>query len=229
MDTRNVNRRTFIAVSTTTVASLVVGCSEKGAVKRSPILDAAAHTTAAKHGKVRNQTCARTPRDIQGPYWRTGIPIRTNFAIYNHPGERLKLSGIVRDGMCRPIPNAVIEMWHAHPTIIPAEALAPKDSVDYDLESPAFRYYGQFATDHTGAYTMSTMKPGWYLNGPAFRPSHIHVKIYVEGAERLTTQLYFAGDPFIDADPWASRAPERTIALKAVGNRHLSGQVDFTV
>jgi len=120
-------------------------------------------------------------------------------------------------------------MWHASPTVALADALSPADSVDYDLGSSTFRYYGQFATGQRGEYSMSTKKPGWYLNGDAFRPSHIHVKIYVEGVERLTTQLYFEDDPFIAEDPWASVAPERVLVLKSTPKGHLSSRFDFTV
>ena len=76
---------------------------------------------------------------------------------------------------------------------------------------------------------MSTVKSGWYLNGSAFRPSHIHVKVYVEGVEKLTTQLYFAEDPYLADDPWASAAPERAIPLKETGKNRLSGYFDITL
>ena len=222
------DRRHFIKVSTTTVAALVVGCSEKGTIKRwTPTSQAPAPPPSVPQESFTH--CGLTSRDITGPYWRKGIPVRSRFDVYDHPGQKLNLSGVVRDRSCRPIPDAVVEMWHANPTVVSANALSPGDSVDYDMATPAFRYYGQFATDQRGAYAMSTMKPGWYLNGTAFRPSHIHVKVYVEGIERLTTQLYFAGDPFIAADPWASRAPERTVQLKSIGKDHLAGRFDFTV
>ena len=120
-------------------------------------------------------------------------------------------------------------MWHAHPSSIAAADLSSDDSVDYDTGSPDFRYYGQFATDARGRYEMSTKKPGWYLNGATFRPSHIHVKIYVAGTERLTTQLYFEGDPFIADDPWASVAPERAISLQSRGDNEVVGRFDFVV
>ena len=63
----------------------------------------------------------------------------------------------------------------------------------------------------------------------AFRPSHIHAKVYVDGVERLTTQLYFVGDPFIAADPWASGAPLRWIATSEGAPGELTGEFDFTL
>ena len=67
------------------------------------------------------------------------------------------------------------------------------------------------------------------MNGAKFRPSHIHVKVYVDGVERLTSQLYFAGDPYIPDDPWASVAPERAVALTESGVGEVSGVVDIII
>ena len=185
MNEESFDRRRFIKVSTTTVASLLVGCPEKSTVKRATS-DVADTSSASQRDGRRDPTsegelrpaatqgggqegqlsdCAVTSRDITGPYWRKGIPVRNQFDVYGHSGQALTLSGVVRDKSCRPIPDAVIEMWHANPTSIQAHALSARDSVDYDMASPAFRYYGQFATDQRGEYSMSTKKPGWYLNG----------------------------------------------------------------
>ncbi|MEE2751879.1 MAG: hypothetical protein VX519_10645 [Myxococcota bacterium] len=235
------NRRTFIKIGSTTVASFLIGCPEMGRAKRlstggstdqraqSVAPENAASSTEQNAISTATTECAPTSDDITGPYWRKGIPVRSEFDLYGHSGQKLTLSGSVRTEHCEPIANAVIEMWHATPTVAPANALSRADSVDYDMSSPKFRYYGQFATDAQGTYAMSTMKPGWYLNGAAFRPSHIHVRIYVDGVERLTTQLYFEGDPFIGADPWASAAPERAIALQSAEDGSLTGSFDFTV
>ena len=237
------DRRSFIKVSSTTVAAFLVGCPEEVRIKSLPATplrkdsgpqsaENAAQRT-MKDGGSRvfsaKEKCAVTSRDITGPYWRPGIPVRSQFDLYGHKGEKLALKGVVRSTECEPIANAVIEMWHANPTEVAVSALSRTDTVDYDMGSPKFRYYGQFATDGKGAYAMTTMKPGWYLNGAAFRPSHIHVKIYVNRVERLTTQLYFQGDPFIERDPWASAAPERAIKLSSTEPHGLSGRFDFTV
>jgi len=41
--------------------------------------------------------------------------------------------------------------------------------------------------------------PGHYLDGAAFRPAHIHLKVAALGGD-LTTQLYFEGDPYNESD-----------------------------
>ena len=222
------NRRHFLLNGSAGVASLLLGCSEKSAYKGPP--GEALSKQGADAGDPDQQTsCIATSPDITGPYWREGIPIRNNFDLYGHRGQRLVLRGRVQDGACRPIADAVIEMWHAHPSAIPAESLTPADTVGYDTASEGFRYYGQFSTDSEGTYTLTTLKPGWYLNGASFRPSHIHVKVYVGGVERLTTQLYFQNDPFIPSDPWAAAAPERAVELLTSDPGLLSGRFDFRV
>ena len=130
-------------------------------------------------------------------------------------------------GVGTPLAGAIVEIWHAYPSLVSAEDLANDDSVDYDHTSDEMEYRGQMATDDKGEYSFHTLKPGWYLNGSAFRPSHIHVKIWVKGVEQLTTQLYFEGDPFIDADPWAKQALEVSLSEDASGA--LSGNYDFSV
>ena len=238
MSRKPINRRAFIKVSSAGVASLLIGCRENSRFKDLPpdTLNKSnePHSSgrSSEENPVQNTQaaqCAATSDDITGPYWRDGIPVRNEFDLYGHPGQKLRLSGTVRDERCEPIANAVIEMWHAAPTEVSASALSPADSVGYDTKSPRFRYYGQFATDAQGAYAVTTLKPGWYLNGADFRPSHIHVRIYINGTERLTTQLYFKDDPFIERDPWASAAPKRALALSPAENNSLAGTFDFTV
>ena len=67
---------------------------------------------------------------------------------------------------------------------------------------------------------LETVIPGHYENGPgAWRPAHIHVTISAPGHASVTTQLYFAGDPYLapnDGCPDAcdSGDPDRIIALE---------------
>jgi protocatechuate 3,4-dioxygenase beta subunit len=57
-------------------------------------------------------------------------------------------------------------------------------------------------TDSIGVYAFQTILPGRYLNGGTYRPRHIHFRVSHPGFTLLTTQLYFAGDPFLDSDPF---------------------------
>lgn len=130
--------------------------------------------------------CDSTPRDQEGPFWIDGVPVRSELDLYGEEGPQLTLSGTVRDSAtCEPI-AAVVEIWHADPNGV------------YDNASPEMRYRGQTATAAYGAYRFHTKVPGRY----APRPLHIHMKVWVGGIERLTTQIYFPGDPDNDGvDP----------------------------
>ncbi len=145
------------------------------------------------------QVCELSPEDIEGPFYRPGIPVGGDLDVHGDPGVVLRIEGRVLGEGCAPIENAVVELWHATPVAPGGE---PGDeNATYDA-SAEYRYYGQVATDAQGRYAFATLRPGWYLNGPQYRPAHLHVKVWVRGVERLTTQLYFEGDPFNDGDAW---------------------------
>ena len=143
--------------------------------------------------------CEPTPQDIEGPFYRPGIPIGSNLDVHGDAGLPLLLEGRVLDTQCQPIAGAIVEIWHATPLAPDGE---PGDvNATYDV-SEEYRYYGQVATRADGGYAFQTLRPGWYLNGPEYRPAHVHLKVWVDDAERLTTQLYFVGDPFNKGDAW---------------------------
>lgn len=130
------------------------------------------------------QCAVRTEPDIEGPFYRPGAPLGARF----DEGPSLVVQGAVRDTRCRPMQDAVMEIWQADA------------NGEYDLEG--YRFRGTLRTDALGAYRIETVRPGHYRNGSTFRPSHIHVKVHANGRPPLTTQLYFPGDPYNDADPW---------------------------
>ena len=112
-------------------------------------------------------------------------------------GPRIFIHGRLLDENARPIPHALVECWqansggryrHRNDTY-----LAPID--------PNFGGCGRTLTDTDGRYRFRTVMPGPYPwpNGPnTWRPAHIHFSIFGHAfAQRLITQCYFEGDPFI--------------------------------
>ena len=196
------DRRRFVKATGLGMAGLAVGCASDAVQDPKPVDVGAPPADAGQArldtGRAPSDTglsgCTSTGADIEGPYYRPGVPVRSNLNLYAEEGDALVLQGTVTDRDCRPISQAVVEIWHANP------------AGEYDLRSADKRYYGQVATDAAGVYSFSTLMPGRYLNGDTYRPAHIHMKVFVGGAERLTTQLYFdgapynAGDPFFEAD-----------------------------
>ena len=87
------------------------------------------------------------------------------------------LTGLVLSPACKPVANALVDLWHAD------------ESGEYDNQG--FRYRGHQRTDAQGGYRLETILPGEYPG----RARHIHVKVQAPGQRRiLTTQLYFPGD-----------------------------------
>ena len=76
--------------------------------------------------------------------------------------------------------------------------MAPWDNDD-PANPPAkgvFKNRIRLVTDETGAYEYETVHPGAYQIGRrTWRPPHIHYLVQHPGYKRLTTQLYFRGDP----------------------------------
>lgn len=156
-------------------------------------------TTGSGETSTGGAACEPTPSDIEGPFYRPGIPIGGDLDVHGDPGKPLRLEGQVFDETCQPVASAVVEIWHATPVTPRGE---PGDvDATYD-NSAEYRYYGQVATDERGSFSFSTLRPGWYLNGGEYRPAHVHLKVWIGEIERLTTQLYFVDDPFNDNDPW---------------------------
>lgn len=154
---------------------------------------------------LRSQTeeCDPTSTDFfgEGPFYTAGAPTRQVLAGPEEAGQRLFLTGIVYANDCvTPVRDAVLDIWHADDT----GCYSRFDN----CENPSgddYKLRGIIRTGATGAFALETVKPGFYLNGTQFRPSHIHLKARHPQIAELTTQLYFEGDPYIDIDPAASR------------------------
>lgn len=129
-----------------------------------------------------------TAANIEGPFYKKGAPHRAVLASDADKGERLVITGVVRSSTCEPLAGAEMEIWHADA------------SGAYDNDG--FHLRGTLATDAKGRWELHSIVPGRYLNGDRYRPAHIHVKLHAKDHKPLTTQLYFAGDPYNDGDPF---------------------------
>ena len=156
-------------------------------------------------GGLRAQTdeCEPTARDFygEGPFYSGGAPTRHVLALPEEKGQRIFLDGTVYANDClTPLSDVILDIWHAD------------DSGCYsrfenceNLKEDEYKLRGIIRTGETGAFSLETIKPGYYLNGAQYRPSHIHLKARHPEVSELVTQLYFEGDPYIDIDPAASR------------------------
>ena len=123
------------------------------------------------------QTCGIiTPRQTEGPFFKTDTPRRISL-IEGKATQRLVLEGQVLSPQCKPVPNALLDFWHAD------------EQGAYD--NKGFRYRGHQYTDAQGRYRLETIVPAEYPG----RTRHIHVKAQAQGRRVLTTQIYFPDDP----------------------------------
>jgi len=172
------------------------------------------------------EDCAPTTLDYygQGPFYTANAPLLVDnkLATDSEAGMRLILSGVVRTLDCSMIiPDTLIDIWQAN------------DAGAYD--NTGFNLRGRTYSNAQGFYVFETILPGKYLNGNAYRPSHIHFKITPPGFPTLITQLYFENDTDIPADAAASitsgtfDATHRIIPVTMNGQGVYEGTWDIVV
>ena len=140
---------------------------------------------------------------MEGPFYKSGAPVRASLVEPGAKAEKLVLSGVVRSADCKPLAGVKLDFWHADP------------GGAYDNQG--FRYRGVAVTGADGRYRLETDLPPPYSG----RPRHIHVKLQRAGGKILTTQLYFPGE---------ARGADRELVVKLErGNKELQAIFDFVL
>jgi protocatechuate 3,4-dioxygenase beta subunit len=124
-----------------------------------------------------------TAAQTEGPFFKPKSPLRSDFRQAGLSGELVMLTGFVLARDCRPVANALVDLWHADGT------------GDYD--NRGFRCRGHQFTDAQGRYGFVTVLPARYTG----RTRHFHVKVQAANGPVLTTQLYFPDEPGNARDP----------------------------
>ncbi|VBA50907.1 Protocatechuate 3,4-dioxygenase beta chain [Mycobacterium attenuatum] len=116
-------------------------------------------------------------------------------------GERCIVAGRVLDGAGRPVAGQLVEIWQANAA---GRYRHQGDQHPAPLD-PNFTGVGRCLTGPDGSYRFVTIKPGpypWRNHHNAWRPAHIHFSVFGTAfTQRLITQMYFPGDPFLALDP----------------------------
>jgi protocatechuate 3,4-dioxygenase, alpha subunit len=155
-----------------------------------------------------------TPSQTVGPYLHLGLTdqhSRSRIAGDGVKGERIWLTFRVLDGESAPVPDAMIELWQA-------DAEGNYALQDNRADDAAFRGFGRLATAEDGSCTFETIRPGRIPGtGEMFQAPHINVSIFGRGIlKRLSTRVYFTGEPANAVDPVLSLVPEnRRLTLLA--------------
>jgi len=124
-----------------------------------------------------------TPAMTEGPFYTPHSPRRDSLLEPGMTGTRIVLTGRVVTRDCRPVPGALIDIWHAD------------DAGHYDNEG--YRLRGHLFADADGRYRLATIVPGLYPG----RTRHYHVKVQPPSGRILTTQLFFPDEPRNRRDP----------------------------
>jgi protocatechuate 3,4-dioxygenase beta subunit len=155
-----------------------------------PAINPDGGTDAGFDGGADAGICESTHADALGPFWEANAPQRMMIAGLDEPGERLWIEGVVVDARdcARPLANYVLDLWQAD-----------TDGNYYAAGTSAYRLRGMFSTSADGRFAFETIIPGSYVTTDGPRPAHLHANIFRPsgGSALLTTQIYFAGDPFL--------------------------------
>jgi protocatechuate 3,4-dioxygenase alpha subunit len=157
-----------------------------------------------------------TPGQTVGPYFGFALPYPggADLVPSTHPGA-IQLTGRVLDGAGQPVPDALLEIWQ---TDVSGQVVHEPGSLRRD--GFTFTGWGRAATDNTGSYRFTTVRPG---------TSFIALAVFARGLlDRLFTRVYLPGaapDALLESLPEERR---RTLYAVADGDRllfdvHLQG------
>lgn len=154
-----------------------------------------------------------SPTEATGPGFGQDPPARREADLTaQHAGaplgERITVTGQLRDEDGRPLGGQRVELWQANAA---GRYAHPSDRHDAPLD-PNFSGVGRCLSDAEGVYRFVTIKPGaypWQNHANAWRPAHLHFSVFGPAfATRLVTQMYFPGDPLLAHDPIYLSVPE---------------------
>ncbi len=156
-----------------------------------------------------------TPEQVEGPFHPIEEQADTDLDLTliegnskTAEGEIILVRGQVFDAEGQPLKDALVDVWQANHV---GRYSHPEDPNTAPLD-PNFQGWGLMTTDSEGRFSFKTIKPGAYplsfLGEEGWRCRHIHFQVSRPGFDKLTTQMYFHGDPLIEQDLEIAKAPE---------------------
>lgn len=173
--------------------------------------------------KIRNSTCVLSPQVTEGPYYHTeGHPIRSNMAEWQLGILFMMNIGVIDVETCEPVPNILVDLWHAnatgyyagHPT--PRPDLVSEEPASTGPRKGLLSAYprtnddeawlrGALPTDRNGVSEFTSIFPGYYQG----RATHVHIKVFPEwnmlpngsftGGRLIHTGQFFVPDDLNEA------------------------------
>jgi catechol 1,2-dioxygenase len=188
-----------------TATDLIIDSVRSG--EESLLFDVFCEAAATDVGNVGRQG---SPEAIEGPFYLPGAPALSGpFNVMpqreDEKGEPLLFHGTVVDTDGQPLGGVELDLWHAD-----AEGLYS----NIHPNIPDWNLRGRFTSEDDGSFRVLTILPPPYeipKDGPTgtvlralgrhfFRPAHLHVKLRHPDYAELTSQLYFRGGEYLDAD-----------------------------
>ncbi|AWB85380.1 protocatechuate 3,4-dioxygenase subunit alpha [Mycetocola zhujimingii] len=165
----------------------------------------------------------QTPSQTVGPFFGYALPYPggPQVAAPWH-ADGIRFHGTVSDGAGDPIPDAIVEIWHADAS---GQVISERGSLDRD--GYTVTGFGRTAVDRAGNYSFSTIKPG--PTRPDAAP-YILVTVFARGlTHHLFTRAYFGDESERnDADPLLGRVdPARRDTLIAARDAERSYRFDI--
>lgn len=177
-----------------------------------------------------------TKGTLKGPYYlpdQARLPARA--ALPCRPDEKgtpLLFHGRVCDLDGDPLVGAELDIWQAD---------ADGNYSGFSPDCPHGNLRGVVVTDDEGRFEVRTVQPAPYqipTGGPtgrmiaaagwhAWRPAHIHVMVRAARHRTLTTQLYLAGDEWLESDIADATKPELILSPEDDGQGGLRLEFDF--
>ena len=195
--------------------------------------------------QIRTSTPGATDSNVEGPFFAAGAPTVEPGADGvarlpmrpDEPGDRLVFTGVVRSTGGEPLPGAVLDVWQAD---------GQGHYSHFAPGLPEWNLRGRVATGADGRFAIGTVVPLAYdipgephtarvlelLGLEPHRPAHIHVKVERSGHVPLTTQVYFAGDRWLEHDVVGAARPSLVTKLEPADGSDGAGftcQFDFTL
>lgn len=157
------------------------------------------------------QACVLTCMTTIGPC-HTLSPEREDISD-GWDGIPLRLALRVVDADCRPVPDAIVEIWHTnHTGGYSGQIVRMCNNNADDLDKQFFRGYRR--TDAEGIVRFNTCYPGWYSS----RAVHIHLRVMTgsydaddRATSSVTTQLLFSDE--LNREIFSSQALYKDIGL----------------
>jgi protocatechuate 3,4-dioxygenase beta subunit len=216
MKNKDLSRRRFLktalaagATSTAGAAALDPAAAQTGAPPAPP-KDPPKYSDYVKDLNKGGETETPTEGNIEGPFYRPGVPERSQLYRDGDKGDVLVISGTIVNRKGQPINGAVMEIWQ-----VDADGVYDNGDPDHPPANDVFHMRGRVTTKKDGRYQFTTLRPAHYPITPTqFRTAHIHFHVKAKGYRMLTSQFFLPGEKYNRTDPWFK--PSMVLDLKPV-------------